>query len=471
MGDKIKNLLCVPGGEIGVKETLAYTMGNFAKSMIYAMSNIYLMIFYTDVLRVDSRQIAVMFLVAKIFDAINDFAMGAIVDRTRTRFGKIRPYILLSAIPIALTTVLIFSSPDFSESGKIIYMYVTYILWGVAYTICDVPYSGLATVMTPSNEERTRLITIINTLGAVSYTFPFLLVPFLMDLKNKNIAPIIAGDSGRVYSSSAIIFAVLGAICLLICFAGTKERVPQNDKKPSFKEILSFLFQNKPLLLLMLCNLLAFPRSLQAMAQTYVATYLLGGGEKMLLLGVPLVLGQLVGILLVPLYTKKFGYVKTYITHIVLSMIPFTIEFFIGFENIAALMIFSFLFTMTTSPVTVIGGLLVADCVDYMEWKKGHRTEGVSYSLTTFIGKVVAALQAFVIGILLAAFHYVEPQMINNVLVEQVQSPATQRGIWAMYTIIPSLGVILSIIPMLFYPLKDSKMTKIREELKARRAK
>lgn len=122
MKNRIKKLLCVPGGEIGVRETLAYTMGHFANSMISGMANIYLMIFYTDVLRVEPAQIAVMFLIAKIFDAVNDFAMGAIVDRTKTRFGKIRPYILLSAVPLALTTILIFTVPDASDVGKIIYM-------------------------------------------------------------------------------------------------------------------------------------------------------------------------------------------------------------------------------------------------------------------------------------------------------------------------------------------------------------
>lgn len=333
----------------------------------------------------------------------------------------------------------------------------------------NVPYSGMVTVMTPNDTERTKLLSVINILGAVSYSFPFLLIPFLMELKNKNIAPLVAADNGRVYLSSAIIFSVLGGICIFLCFCGTRERVPQNERKPSFKESVLYLFKNKPLLLLMLSNLLAFPRTLQAMSQTYVATYLMGGAEKIVMLGAPLMMGQLVGIMLVPAYIKKFGYFKTYVGHIILSMLPFSIEFFIGFENVPSVIFFSFLFTLTTSPLTVIGGLFVADCVDYMEWKTGQRTEGISYALSSFNGKVVAALQAFVIGILLAVFNYAEPQMINGLLVEQVQSPATRQGIWAIYTLIPSVGVIFSIIPMAFYPLKDSRMKTIQAELKERR--
>lgn len=462
-------LLCLPGGEIGVRETLAYSAGTFGKTMIFSMINIYLMMFYTDVLRVDPKQIAVMFLITKIFDALNDFAMGSLVDRTRTRWGKIRPYLLISAVPLAATTVLAFTAPQLSETGKIAYMYMTYVLWSVAYTMCDVPYSGMAAVITPNDAERTKLVTAVTILGGASNSFPFLLVPFLLSLVRSNNGGGVFKSNESAYFTAALIFAVASAASLLLCFAGTKERVPQSKQMPTLRENFSAVIHNKPLLLVILSVFLSFPRSLQSVAQTYVATYLLGGAEKIILLGAPMVLGTFLGTLCVPAVCRKLGKRKTYILYTLLCAIPFTAEYFIGFNNIFALIVSSFLFTFTMAPMAPIVPLFIADCVDYSEWKTGRRTEGISYSIQTFISKVNSACISFVLGMLLSAFRYVEPQLINGVLVEQVQSASTQQGIWATYTILPALFGLLSVVPILFYPLKENKMTQIRDELTARR--
>lgn len=196
----------------------------------------------------------------------------------------------------------------------------------------------------------------------------------------------------------------------------------------------------------------------------------MGGAEKILILGIPMVVGLMTGMALTPKLVRRFGAIQTYIIATVAGTIPFTIEFFIGFQNIWMLMLFSFLFTLMISPMGVVSTLLISDCVDYMEYKTGQRSEGISFSVQTFMSKATAALQSLVVGLLLAAFAYAKPIEVDGVLVEQVQSAYTQQGIWAMYTIIPSLGSIFSIIPLLFYPLKKEEMGRINKELESRRS-
>ncbi len=469
--EKLQKLAKTDGGSLELRDYVSYGLAGLGQNMVYGMMSTYLMIFYTDVFLIPSTVVGTMFLIAKLWDAINDPIMGSFVDRTRSKFGKMRPYLLYTPLPIAVITILLFMAPNFSTSGKIIYIYITYLLWGMIYTACDVPYWSLSSVMTPHIGERTRLVSFTRFLTNVGSALPTIVVSLLMLFKDKGIANLVAGNNERIYGFTAILMAVIGCALLSLAFFGTKERVQQNEEKPSFIENLGFLFKNKNLMLVLICNLLAFPKSIQGTATTYVATYLLGGGQWVFILGVPSTIATIVSYLFTPALVKKFGAIKAYIIANIYTLIPMAILYFIGYNSIPVILLFVFLIGLANGVISVVPTILIADCVDYMELKTGQRAEGVSFSVQTFMTKASSALQGWVSGLLLAAISYVAPIVVNGVTVEQTQTASTMSGMWAMYTIIPAVGSILCIIPLLFYSLKGKKLTDMQEQLAEKREK
>ena len=462
--------ISVKGGVITRREYRAYALGGFGENVIYWYISGYLMLFYTDILLVPAGAVGVMFLITRLFDALDDFAMGAIIDRTRTKRGKMRPYLFIAPVPLAITSTLLFTAPQLSVTGRIVYMYVTYIVWSVFYTISDVPYTSLVSVLSPLVEERTKLISYSKLLASLCASLPPVLISLLSMLKDRGAASLIARDNARIYFSIAFFFSVIMACCMFTCYNGTRERIVQSDEKPSLKDCFRYLFTNKPLMLVMLTNLLMFPRSIQATVQIYVATYLMGGAQWIFFLGIPMVLATIVTMAVTPKIVAKFGPWQTYVGSLVVYMIPFTIEYFIGYKNLPMVEVFSFLYIVTTGPQGIVPPILIADSVDDMELKTGQRAEGMSFAVQTFMGKAIAAFQSLATGLMLAWFGYVQPKNVGGVLVEQAQSAATKQGIWAMYTIIPSLGCIFCIIPLLFYSLRGEKLKQMREQLAVKRA-
>jgi GPH family glycoside/pentoside/hexuronide:cation symporter/probable glucitol transport protein GutA len=460
----------VKGGVIARREYRAYALGGFGENIIYWYISGYLMLFYTDILLVPSSAVGVMFLITRLFDALDDFAMGAVIDRTRTKRGKMRPYLFIAPIPLAITSTLLFTAPQLSVTGRIVYMYVTYIVWSIFYTISDVPYTSLVSVLSPLAEERTNLISYSKLLASLCASIPPVLISLLSLLKDRGAAGLLAKDNARIYFSIAVFFALIMVCCMYTCYSGTKERIVQSDEKPTFRDCFRYLFANKPLMLVMLTNLLMFPRSIQATVQIYVATYLMGGAQWVFFLGIPMAAATLVTMAFTPKIVSKFGPWQTYVGSLVVYMIPFTILYFIGYQNLPMIVIFSFLYIVTTGPQSIVPSILIADSVDAMELKTGQRAEGMSFAVQTFMGKAIAAFQSLATGLMLAWFGYVQPKNIGGVLTEQVQSAAAKQGIWAMYTIIPSLGCIFCIIPLLFYRLRGDNLKEMREQLAVKRA-
>lgn len=466
---KINDLCTTEGGYLSTRDYMSYGFAGLGQNMVYGIMNSYLMIFYTDVFLIPSTAVGTMFLIAKLWDAINDPIMGTFVDKTRSKYGKMRPYLLYTPVPIALITIMLFIAPDLSSGGKMIYMYVTYILWGMIYTVCDVPYWSLSSVLTPNIGERTKLVSFTRFLTGIGMGAPVVVVSGLMYLKNHNKAYAVAGSNAKVYLVTAIIMSVVGCSLLSLGFFGTKERVQQNEKAPTLKENLGFLVKNKNLMMILLCNLLAFPKAIQGTAMTYVATYLLGGGQWVIILGIPTTVAGILSYMITPWMVRKFGAIKAYIIANIYTLIPMGLLYFIGYGNIPLILVFVFLMGLAGGTIGVIPTILIADCVDYMELQTGQRSEGVSFSVQTFMAKASSALQGWVSGLLLAAFCYVAPITVNGIATEQAQSASTMKGLWAMYTIIPALGSIFCVIPLLFYDLKGKKLEDVQLALKEKR--
>lgn len=473
---KFRDVFVIEDGCLKTKDFLCYGFGGLGQNIIFSLTSSYLLIFYTDILKVPAAAVGTMFLVAKIWDAVNDPMMGTFVDRTRTKWGKMRPYLFVSPVPIALITIFLFYCPNLSTSGKIIYMYITYILWGMVYTVGDVPYSGMSAVMTPHPQERANLMTVNNVFTSCGQAIPTLLISVFFAMSKKGVLTSVTGSEKNIYFYAALIMSIVGGGLFMLAGTGTREVVPQSDETPTFKENMAYLFKNKYLMLLILSNILAFPKAIGSMLNIYVAKYILGSQDLVFALSIAVGVGSTVSMVFIPFLMRKFGAIKTYLYTTIFSFIPMPILYFVGISfvgngsvstfQLIIILIFLAIGSMPNPIFTVITSILIADSIDWMEYKTGQRNEGVSFSIRTFMLKACSALQSKASAVALVLVHYVQPPKGVDYV---AQSVSTIKGLWLWYTILPVALGLLSVVPLFFYDLKDEKLDKVHAELRRRR--
>lgn len=429
--------------ELTKKEFFSYGFAGLGQNIVYLFSSTFLMIFYTDIFKIKPATVGLLFLVARIWDACNDFIMGAIADNTRTRWGKLRPYLLFAPLPIAILTILTFSAPDFTYTLKVVYIYVTYILWGMAYTVGDIPYWGLQASMTRNSLERTKLITFTRLMTMIGTAIGIVGIPLLLDFFSKGEIV----DS-RGYLITAIIVSVIGCGLFSLAFFNTKERIEPPKEKTSLKENLKLLKTNIPLLIVALSSLLGFSRFMAQSAGTYVTKYNLQNEKLFALLGGVLMLSVIIAIVLTPLLLKYFSKRNLYILTSLFGALMYFVMFFVGYNNLILILIFLFLSSLSMGFFNVLFTAFIADSVDYLEWKTGKRAEGLCYAMQTFFFKLSAALTGFTMSLVLTYTGFVENDMN--------QAQIVYDGIYSLVSLIPGIGCLLSIIPMLFYKFTDN---------------
>ena len=448
---------------VGVKENLAYGVACGGQNMSYTFMASYLTYFFVNVFGIDPAIVATMLFIEGIWDAVNDPIMGSIVDKTRTRFGKLRPYLLVIPIPLAVVTMLLFAGPvlmaEATMGAKVVYMVITYFVWEFLYTICDVPFWGMSAAISPNPADRTRAISSARFTASILGGLPGIVLPVLIDLIN----------AGAVNVSLQKVFFVIGIVVSfvgmgLFSLAGicTRERVAQSLEEPSLLDSFKYLFQNKPLMLLILSNILGALGGINGIFQNYYFIDIPGT-----------VIGFVAYLMIGPL-KKRFNNKQISIWMSVICGVLPAITFVLGYGNmknmsvmVPLLMVQGALNALFNGVRMVIPTEMIGETVDYMEWKTGKRSEGMSFSILTFISKFTGAMSKSMGTGLLKAIGYVTSS--TNAVVPQ--SMHTQRGIFAMYTIIPGLLGILGIIPLFFYDLVGEKQQKMLKELAERREK
>lgn len=464
---------------VGVRENLAYGFANAGQVFGYNLvAGGYLSLFFTKVFGIPEEAVATMILVLGIWDTVNDPIMGGIIDRTRTRYGKLRPYLLIVPIPLAIATIMLFAGPEIladtkSTVIKIVYMYISYFLWEFFYTLGDVPFWGMSTAISPSPADRTRAISsarfISSLLGGLSTT----LLVVMMDLSNN-------GAWGLTLSQDFLILAIIAAVMILGLFslAGrkTKERVVQTVKEPSVLEGFKVMFKNKPLLLIIIGNVIGALSGLAGVFQTYYYSEVLNLNSAVLWISLPGTIFGFLTYLLIPKVKKKLDNRQIVMLNLVCRFVVGTLVFVLGLKfyntNIVAisilLMIQNFIFSFFNTINMVIPTEMIGDTVDYMEWKTGERNEGVSFSVLTFVGKLTGSISTSLGTALLPVIGltFTTNQAGENVT---IKGEHTDLFVWALYTCIPYLLGLLSIIPYLFYDLTGKKLDKIRADMKVRR--
>jgi GPH family glycoside/pentoside/hexuronide:cation symporter len=456
--------------KISLKEKIGYGLGDAASSMFWKIFSMYLLFFYTDVFGLAPAVVGTMFLITRIWDSCFDPIVGIIADRTKSKWGKFRPYLLWVAVPFALIGVLTFYTPDFDEKGKIIYAYVTYSLMMMIYSLINVPYASLLGVMSSDRKER-------NTLSSYRMVFAFggsLLALWLIEPLVNYFGGSLNSKSGWLATIS--VFGVITTAFFWGCFFFTKERVkPIVDEKNNLKEDLKDLLRNKPWWILLGAGIGALVfNSIRDGAAVYYFKYYLsssinfdfsifGTDFHMASTSVYLVLGQaanIIGVIIATPIANRIGKKNTFFGAMALAAILSLIFYFFGKEDVFLIMSFQVLISICAGCIFPLIWSMYADSADYSEWKQGRRATGLVFSASSMSQKFGWTIGGAGTGWLLAYYGF-------KANVEQ--TAVTQNGIQLMLSILPAIAAIISVVFILFYPLSEEKLQTIEQDLNEKR--
>jgi GPH family glycoside/pentoside/hexuronide:cation symporter len=443
------------------KEKLGYGVGDSASNFFFQVFNIFLLYYYTDVFGIDPALIGVMFIVTKLVDAISDPLMGLIADRTNSRWGKFRPYLLWGAIPYGLFGYAMFAGPDLSDSGKLIYAYATYTMMMLAYTVINVPYSALMGVMSSSSLERT---SISSYRFVCAFSAAWLVGTFVTPLKTI----LGGGDEALGFRLTMMIFAVISIALFWVTFATTRERVKPLQEKPSLKLDFRAMLGNGPWITLFFAAIFTLMNvAVRNGAIMYYFKYYVGDDGSAIFLifdktAVFMSIGLFVmvaGIACTKALAARFDKRKLLIVLSFLNALTMAVFFVIPPEQYWLMVGVNAVGTFIVGPTPALVWAMYADTADYGEWKSGRRTTGLVFSALQFAQKMGLAVGAGLSGIILSLFGFIA---------NQAQSDLSITGIRLMFSIFPAALAIAGIVAIYFYPLTDKKVREIEAELNER---
>ena len=439
---------------LSAREKIGYGLGDAASHVVFDNVMFYMMFFYTDVFGLPSAFVGGMFLVARGLDAVSDPIMGWLADRTHSRWGRFRPYILWGAVPFGLSCVLAYSTPDLGLGGKMVFAAVTYPLLTLMYTVVNIPYCALGGVITADDTQRISLQAyrfVLATAGGMLSTV--LMVP---------LASWIGGaDRAAGYRGAIAVLALAAAGMLLACFAMTRERVsPRRETEGSFWADVRDIARNDQWRIvgaLTALNILGV--ATRGGAMMYYVTYIMGRAGLFTAFLATYSVGNIAGCLLTKPLTDRFCKVSVYAwTNLALAALSVAMFFVPLGQNVpmfALILVIGLMHKM----ITPIQWVMMSDTVDYGEWKQGKRLTGISFAGTLFVLKLGLALSGAAIGWALAASGYVPGG--------ETQAPRTLRCIVALFTLFPAACYALSAVVTRSYSLRRAEMGSIAAALNA----
>ncbi|MFP7224597.1 glycoside-pentoside-hexuronide (GPH):cation symporter [Priestia filamentosa] len=445
----------LPDQKLDGVEKVSYGLGNLSANLLITTANSFIVFFYTEIAGIAAATVGTLLLIARIFDGVTDLGMGMIVDKTKSKYGKARPWLLWMVIPYILAMVLLFTSPEFSQTGKSIYAFITYILAiGIIYTMISVPYNSMLVTLSQDQIQRGQLSISRAAFGLIGgMLVGVITLPAVSFLGG--------GKNGWMFI--AIIYGIVGALSYLIVFKNTKERVdvetPEKKDTVPIKHSVKALVKNKYWLLTLSIIILSFVGAGLSGIAVYYAKYILGDPNLMAVLTVVGILPTIIMMFFMDFLFKKFGKRNLAMIGGVVSIIGALI-IWIDPESISMVSIGSFIRGLGGAPLGVAAFVMLADSVEYGEWKTGIRTEGLALSAGTFGEKVGTGIGGMVLGALMGLAGYVGGQA------EQTVSALT--SIKFLFIHVPIILSILSIILLYFYKL-DKKYPTIIKELNERK--
>lgn len=442
--------------KLSVKEKIGYSLGDTASHFVWDMVGFWLLFFYTDVYGISAAAAGTIMLIARFWDMAIDPVIGVISDRTNTRWGKFRPYILFGAVPYAILAILTFTTPDLGEKGKIIYAGATYILLMTAYASINLPYSALGAVMTDDTYERAGLNTYRFIAG---FTGQFVVTGLALTLAEF----FGGGDKAQGFQYTVFLFAGLSLIFFFITFKTTRERVhPPSEQVNSLKEDIGNLFRNKAWIILALVGIISFIMfAMQNAAIAYYFKYYLGRENNVQLFNVIGTVALIVALPLSKPLAKRFGNKNVFIGSSLISGLFFMLIYLPGVNGLTSIYVFNIIAKMAYAPAVPLIWTMIADTADYGEWTTGRRATGLYFSAAVFAQKAGWGLGAAIAGWILAA---------SNFVPNAVQNDTAITGIKLLVSVIPGILYMSCALFMIFYKIDAKTTTLMKKELDERRA-
>lgn len=448
--------------KLSTKEKIGYGLGDTASNFFFQTFNIFLLYYYTDVFGLAPAAVGTMFLLARFWDAVNDPLMGVLADRTVTKHGKYRPYLLWVAIPYGVLGYLIFANPDLGPDGKLIYAYVTYIAMMMAYTAINVPYSALMGVMTPSSMERTSLS---------SYRFVCAFGGgFLVSLA---VRPLVrelgGGDEVLGFQYTMAIFAVVSILLFWFTFKTTRERVKPVVQKLSLRGDFSALLRNTPWLIMVAAAVFTLSNvAVRGAVTVHFFKYVVGDNGESFLFGIDRttlvmssgMLAFIAGVFFTAYVGKLLGKRNALMTCTLLNAVTVIGFYFIPPDQYWLMVVVNLLGNFFAGPTPALVWAMYADVADYGEWKFGRRSTALVFSAAMFAQKMGLTIGGTLSGWMLGFY---------NFMPNQPQTVETLDGIRIMFCIVPGVLAIANGLVLIGYRLTDAKVAEIEQDLAARR--
>ena len=452
-----------------LKERIGYGFGDMASSMFWKIFGMYLLFFYTDVFGLPAAAVGTMFLITRIWDTLFDPVVGVMSDRTRSRWGKFRPYLLWFALPFGVIGTLMFITPSFGTTGKLVYAYVTYSLMMGIYSMINVPYASLLGVMSADVKER-------NILSSFRMIFAFA-GSFVALILIEPLVEYFTASTGSVQTGWTFGVMVIAALCVVFflgCFALTRERIkPIVNKNDRLKDDIKDLLQNRPWWILLGSGIAAliFNSIRDGAAVYYFKYYVLETGTfklpflsaSLTLTTIYLILGQafnIVGIIVVTPLSNKFGKKITYLSAMAAATVLSIVFYFLPAGSIGAILILQSLISMCAGSIFPLLWSMYADIADYSEWKTGRRATGLVFSSSSMSQKFGWTLGGALTGWLLGYYGF---------QANAAQTGEVQTGIRLMLSVFPAIGTVLSVVFISLYPLNENTMSRVSLELNEKR--
>lgn len=442
-------------GNLSWKEKVGYSMGDMASNFYWRVFDLFLFIFYTDVFGLPPAAVGTMMLVTRLIDALSDPIMGAMADRTNTRFGKFRPYLLWGGLPLAVAGVLTFTIPDVSEGGQLIWAYATYIFMMLAYTFINVPYGALMGVMTSDSQQRTQL-TSFRFIGAFTGgSLVAWLTPELVEVLGR-------GNDALGWQLTMALYGVAAILLFFVTFSTTKERIaPPVNQDTSIWGDIADLGKNRPWqILFLLALIIMITISLRGSAGTFYLKYYVNREDLIGAFSMVYMLSLATGAAITPFLCRFMEKPKLLMLLMTLVTICSVLLYFVPPEQITLIFALQCLIGLGLGPKSPLVFSMYADTADFGEWRLGRRATAMIFSAAAFAQKLGGALAGATIGWVLANMGYVA---------NQVQSDASEMGILMLMTIIPAVFAGLSVVIARNYSLDQSALNKIHADLAARK--
>ena len=483
--------------KLSIKEKIGYGMGDTASHFAWDMAGMFLFFFFTDVYGISAAAAGTIMMVARIWDAISDPMIGIISDRTKTKNGKFRPYMLWFAIPLGAALIMLFSTPDFEQTGKIIYATCAYLLLSTFYTAVNLPYSALSGVMTADSGERTLLNQYRFFLGflgmfIVSFTMffkNFLIKDDVLDYAKSIHLPqealeyinrynwseasmldstgtlknIVTQFEQGAFQSIAIILACVGVVLLLISYFSTKERIePPKNQKSDLKEDLKNVFGLKPWVILFILGIITFVLILLqgSVINQYFKYFIKNENEATILYSLTTV-SLIIGVLLARPLTKRFEKRNVYLVCSAIAGVLTMALYIPGKDDFYLLHTINVLSKLAIATTIPLLWAMIADTADYSEWKNKRRATGLFFSATTFAQKLGGGIATGLAGWILTVANY------DGSAFEQ--SDEALISLRLLFSVVPGALYLVTALLLIWYKLDDKTLETIKIDLENRR--